>query len=79
MEKKRAYRISGMTCAHCEARVSKAAKAVRGVTSASASFARNLLEVGYDPAVTDESTLDAAVTEAVNAAGYQLLGTAKER
>lgn len=79
MEKKRAYRISGMTCAHCEARVSKAAKAVRGVTSASASFARNLLEVGYDPAITDESTLDAAVTEAVNAAGYNLLGTAKER
>jgi copper chaperone CopZ len=69
-----------MTCAHCEARVSKAARPFAVVTSASASFARVICSKWvYDPAVTDESTLDAAVTEAVNAAGYNLLGTAKER
>jgi uncharacterized protein len=71
--------VSGMTCAHCEARVSKAAKSVVGVTEAHASFSRRILEITFDPAKTDESTLEAAVTRAVEREGYKVRGTIKQR
>ena len=74
MDKKRVFRVSGMTCGHCEMRVSKAARRVSGVTSAIASFSRNRLEITYDTDKTDEETLVAAVTKAVNAEGYQVQG-----
>ena len=72
MDKKRVFHISGMTCGHCEMRVSKAARSVPGVASAIASFSRNRLEVTYDTEVIDEDTLVSAVTEAVSAAGYRV-------
>ncbi len=72
------YHVSGMTCAHCEMRVVQAAKTVRGVTSAKASFARGILELTYDPAVTEESALNEALTNAVNAAGYRVQGVVKK-
>ena len=77
MDKKRVFRVSGMTCGHCEMRVSKAARKVKGVTSAIASFSGKRLEVTYDYDVTDEERLVAAVTEAVNAEGYRVIGTDK--
>ncbi len=72
-------RVSGMTCAHCEMRVAKAAKSVRGVTAAKASFSRHRLEISYDSAKTDAETLTAAVTAAVEREGYHVIGTVKER
>ncbi|MBA4347998.1 MAG: heavy metal transporter [Clostridiales bacterium] len=72
MDKKRVFHVSGMTCGHCEMRVSKAAKSVPGVSSAIASFSRNRLEVTYDTEVIDEDTLVSAVTKAVSAAGYRV-------
>ena len=74
MDKKRVFHISGMTCGHCEMRVSKAARSVPGVTSAIASFSRNRLEVTYDTEVIDEGTLVSAVTDSVSAAGYRVQG-----
>ncbi|MCE5187694.1 MAG: sulfite exporter TauE/SafE family protein [Eubacteriales bacterium] len=77
MDKKRVFHVSGMTCAHCEARVSKAARKVPGVTSAIASFSRNRLEVTYDTELTDGETLTSGVTEAVTAEGYRVVGANK--
>lgn len=67
-------RVSGMTCAHCEARVAKAAKSVSGVKSASASFSRGILTVSYDPEQANEDTLVAALESAINASGYRFRG-----
>ncbi len=78
MDQKRVFHISGMTCGHCEARVSKAARSVSGVTSAIASFFRNRLEVTFDTEVIDAETLVPAVTEAVAAAGYRVQGADKQ-
>jgi sulfite exporter TauE/SafE/copper chaperone CopZ len=77
MDKKRVFHISGMTCGHCESRVSKAARSVPGVTSAIASFSRNRLEVTFDADKTDEETLVSAVTKAVEAQGYSVKGADK--
>ena len=67
-------RVSGMTCAHCEARVAKAAKSVSGVKTASASFSRGILTVSYDPEQANEDTLVAALESAINASGYRFRG-----
>ena len=67
-------RVSGMTCAHCEARVSKAAKSVSGVKSARASFSRGMLDVSYDPELTDETKLSRSLEEVINAEGYRFRG-----
>ncbi len=73
------FKISGMTCAHCETRVVKAAKKIRGVTSAKASFSKRSLELTYDPSIADESALNDAITTAVSHEGYKVLGVAKDR
>ena len=72
MDKKQTFTVSGMTCGHCEMRVSKAARSVPGVTSAIASFSRNRLEVTYDTERIDDDTLALAVADAIAAEGYQL-------
>ena len=71
--------VSGMTCAHCESRVRKAARSVPGVTEAKASFSRHRLEITYDPAQTTEDALVAAATAAIEKEGYQVRGAVKER
>ena len=77
MDQKRIFRVSGMTCGHCESRVSRAARAVPGVTSAIASFSKNRLEVTYNSDVTNEEALVSAVSKAVTAAGYRVAGLEK--
>lgn len=67
-----------MTCGHCEARVSKAARSVQGVTSAIASFSRNRLEITYDSEKIGADQLVSAVTEAVTAEGYRASGAGKK-
>lgn len=73
------YHVSGMTCAHCEMRVSKAAKSVPGVKSAVASFSRGTLSVSFDPGETNESTLYPLLVQAIEAEGYHLRGKARLR
>lgn len=57
-------KVSGMMCAKCEARVEKAVAAVEGVTSVKADR-----ESG---SVTVEGGSEAAVREAIAAAGYEV-------
>jgi copper chaperone CopZ len=42
------FTVSGMTCAHCEMRISKRRQALPGVTSVSASFSRRKVEAVFD-------------------------------
>ena len=79
MDQTAIYRVHGMTCAHCEMRVSKAARAVPGVTSAKASFSSKTLEVTYDSSWQNEVALTDAITNAVEAEGYRVAGLQKQR
>ena len=67
------YCVTGMTCAACSARVEKAVGAVEGVTGVSVNLLTNAMGVEGDAS-------DAAVIQAVQAAGYgaSLKGAAVE-
>jgi copper chaperone CopZ len=56
-------RITGMTCAGCEAAVRMAARSIDGVTGVKASYAKHNAEVTYDPAKTTPEAIAKAVTE----------------
>ena len=60
------FDVTGMTCAACSARVTKAAQGVAGVDEAVVNLLKNSMELRYDG---DPATL-AAVSEAVEKAGY---------
>jgi len=65
------YKVSGMTCSHCEGSVSKEISALDGVTSVTA-----VAKTG-EVTVTSAAPLDgAAVRAAVDEAGYELVGQA---
>ncbi len=57
------YRISGMSCAACQARVEKAARSVQGVEEANVSLLTNTLAVEGEAAAAD-------IIRAVEKAGY---------
>ncbi len=57
------YRVTGMTCAACSARVEKAVREVEGVTDCAVSLLTNSMRV-------DGAATDAAVIAAVQRAGY---------
>jgi copper chaperone CopZ len=56
-------KVSGMTCAGCEAAVRIAARSVAGVTEAKASYAKGNAEVTYDPSKTAPDAIAKAITE----------------
>lgn len=60
------YKIEGMTCASCVARVERAIKAVPGVTSATVNLATEKATVAFAGAVQSE-----AVVGAIRQAGYE--------
>ncbi len=63
------YKVSGMTCGHCEGAVSKEISALDGVTAVSA-----VAKTG-EVTVTSATPLDEqAVRAAVDEAGYELIG-----
>ncbi|MET9819259.1 MULTISPECIES: heavy-metal-associated domain-containing protein [unclassified Streptomyces] len=65
------YKVSGMTCGHCEGAVSKEISALDGVTSVQA-----VAKTG-EVTVTSAAPLDeGAVRAAVDEAGYELVGRA---
>jgi copper chaperone CopZ len=65
------YKVSGMTCGHCEGAVSSEVSALAGVSSVTAVAASGLVTV------VSEAPLDeAAVRAAVDEAGYELVGLA---
>lgn len=56
-------RVSGMTCAGCEAAVRMAARSVDGVTEAKASYAKGNAEVTFDPLKTNPVAIAKVITE----------------
>lgn len=57
------YRVTGMTCEHCEMSVREEVEQIDGVDAIEVSAATGLLRVGATGAIQDERVL-AAVTEA---------------
>jgi copper chaperone CopZ len=65
------YKVSGMTCGHCESAVSQEISALQGVTGVTA-----VAQTG-EVTVTSTTELDQeAVRAAVDEAGYELVGKA---
>ncbi|MET9817267.1 MULTISPECIES: heavy-metal-associated domain-containing protein [unclassified Streptomyces] len=65
------YKVSGMTCGHCEGAVSQEISALDGVTAVTAVAKTGEVTVS-SAAPLDEEAVRAAVDEA----GYELIGTA---
>ncbi|MEV5239731.1 heavy-metal-associated domain-containing protein [Streptomyces cinnamoneus] len=65
------YKVTGMTCGHCEGSVSQEISAIAGVTSVQAVAATGLVTVTSAGPLDDE-----AVRAAVDEAGYELAGRA---
>ncbi|MFE0426039.1 heavy-metal-associated domain-containing protein [Streptomyces sp. NPDC058953] len=64
------YKVTGMTCGHCEGAISAEVSQIAGVTSVTAVAASGLVTV------VSEAPLDeAAVRAAVDEAGYEVAGT----
>ena len=61
-------KVSGMTCAGCEAAVRIAARSVEGVTETTASYARASAEIAYDPSKTTPQAIAKAIT---NKSGFR--------
>ncbi len=69
MGMERHMRIDGMSCGHCSAAVEKALRAVAGVREVRVDLASKAATVTIDSTVSD-----GALSEAVQAAGYTVLG-----
>ncbi|MGW3496543.1 heavy-metal-associated domain-containing protein [Streptomyces sp. NPDC001020] len=65
------YKVSGMTCGHCEGSVSKEISALDGVTSVIAVAKTGEVTVTSTAPLTEQ-----AVRAAVDEAGYELVGQA---
>ena len=56
-------KVSGMTCASCEAAVRMAARSVDGVTDVKVSYAKGNAEVTFDPSKTTPSAIAKVITD----------------
>lgn len=56
--------VQGMSCAHCEARVTAAVEALAGVKACKASAKKAIIKVKFDPELTPADAIKAAVREA---------------
>ncbi|WP_165986955.1 heavy-metal-associated domain-containing protein [Streptomyces sp. YIM 98790] len=65
------YKVSGMSCGHCEGSVSSELSALPGVTAVTADAAAGLVTV-----TSDSPLEESAVRAAVDEAGYTLVGAA---
>lgn len=65
------YRVSGMSCGHCEGAVTAEVKALPGVTEVRAAADSGLVTV-----VSEQPLSDDAVRAAIDEAGYELVGRA---
>ncbi|MCM2356905.1 MAG: heavy metal translocating P-type ATPase [Geobacteraceae bacterium] len=70
---KAAYRITGMSCVNCAARIEKGLSGVAGIGNAVVNFATEELTVEYDPALTGPEQIEARVREL----GYGIRGVAR--
>ena len=60
------FKVSGMSCHHCQQKVEKALKGVAGVYSAIVDLQDGLAEVDFD----DDTVTSTALVAAVERAGY---------
>jgi copper ion binding protein len=65
-----AFKVKGMTCSHCSARVEKAVGGIAGVEKAVADLNAKKLTVTFDESKVTVGDLKAAVTDA----GYKFKG-----
>ncbi|MEU4683869.1 heavy-metal-associated domain-containing protein [Streptomyces xinghaiensis] len=65
------YRVTGMTCGHCEGAVTEELSALDGVSSVKAVASTGLVTVISEAPLDDD-----AVRAAVDEAGYELAGRA---
>lgn len=65
------YQVTGMTCGHCEGAVREEISRIEGVSAVQAAAASGEVTVTSSAALDD-----AAVREAVDEAGYELVGRA---
>lgn len=65
------YRVSGMSCGHCEGAIRSELSEIEGVSEVQASSQDGLVTVVSTHQLTEE-----AVREAVDEAGYELVGRA---
>jgi copper chaperone CopZ len=65
------YRVSGMSCGHCEGAVSTEVSALPGVTDVTAAADSGLVTVVSEGPLDNE-----AVRAAIDEAGYELVGRA---
>ncbi|MBB1257743.1 heavy-metal-associated domain-containing protein [Streptomyces alkaliterrae] len=65
------YKVTGMSCGHCEKAISEEVGALAGVTSVTASAKDGLVTVDAATALDEES-----VRAAIDEAGYELVGQA---
>ncbi|MFF5757443.1 heavy-metal-associated domain-containing protein [Streptomyces longwoodensis] len=65
------YKVSGMTCGHCEGAVSQGISTLEGVTAVTAAAKTGEVTVTSTAALDEE-----AVRAAVDEAGYELVGRA---
>jgi len=56
-------KVSGMTCAGCEAAVKIAARSIDGVKDVKASYAKKNAEVTYDPSKTSPEAIAKVITD----------------
>jgi len=63
------YQVSGMTCGHCVSAVTSEVSQVPGVTDVQVDLATGAVTV-----TSDEPVDDAAITAAVDEAGYTVVG-----
>ncbi|PJE94158.1 copper-transporting ATPase [Streptomyces carminius] len=65
------YKVTGMTCGHCEGAVTEEVSGIDGVTGVEAAASTGLVTVTSTRELDDE-----AVRAAVDEAGYELAGRA---
>jgi Cu2+-exporting ATPase len=65
---KRIYKVNGMMCPHCEARVKSVCEGIEGVKLATPSHKDGTVEIECLDTVTDE-----AVKSAITNAGYEVV------
>lgn len=56
-------KVSGMTCAGCEAAVRMAARSVQGATEVKVSYAKGRAEVTFDPSKTNPTAIAKVITD----------------
>ena len=73
------YKITGMSCAACSARVNKAVCKIDGVKEVNVNLLTNSMPVSYDDKVTSKDIIDAVTNAGYGASLFEQKETSKEK